>query len=75
MQIINTKILNNISLVFNIIYCIKLSPLTSVSLLEISDSKADIKITHIGQLFELSLSLFEVNDRSVIGHNFSSGQI
>ncbi|KAF0763234.1 hypothetical protein FWK35_00002846, partial [Aphis craccivora] len=58
---------NNISLVFNIIY--------SVSLLEISDSKADIKITHIGQLFELSLSLFEVNDRSVIGHNFSSGQI
>ncbi|KAE9523419.1 hypothetical protein AGLY_015971, partial [Aphis glycines] len=40
------------------------SPLTSVSLLEISDSKADIKMTHIGQLLELSLSLFEVKDRS-----------
>jgi len=60
--------------VFNLIY-IKLNSLTSVSLLEISDSKADIKITHIGQLFELSLSLFEVKDRSVTGHNFSSGQI
>jgi len=48
--------------------------LTSVSWLEISDSKADIKITHIGQLFELSLSLFEVKDKSVTGHNFNSGQ-
>jgi len=46
-----------------------------VSLLEISDSKADIKITHIGQLFELSLSLFDVIDKSVTGHNFNSGQI
>lgn len=48
--------------------------LTSVSLLEISDSKADIKITHIGQLFELSLFLF-VKDTSVCGHSLSSGQI
>lgn len=49
--------------------------LTSVSLLEISDSKADMKITHIGQLFELSLCLFEVKDTSVCGHSLSSGQI
>lgn len=49
--------------------------LTSVSLLEISDSKADMKRTHIGQLFELSLSGVEINVKSKFGHTFSSGQI
>lgn len=40
-----------------------------------SDSIADMKITHNGQSFNLSLSLFEVIDKSVDGHNLSSGQI
>jgi len=52
-----------------------LCTLTSVSLLEISDSKADMKITHIGQLFEVSLFEIEVKDKSILGHSFNFGQI